>query len=481
MADHYWNARGGSATDGGAFVYTLRRTNASAALEVRDKFGSPVAPGIEGRRRPRGAGETSVAETAAAQALLTSRRADTGRDGREGPTLSTPARLEAVSSHDQTTVALLRSDLLRGDLAGFHAAVQKISGLVGPQGWSIVLNALTLLRDRRWDPGTQRRSVLLSAIDCAIVDVLDALPGPAGRDDCRALRFQARNAWLATLPAPRRAEETFVVDAKGFCPEGPHSVARLLVAAHLRGWSRLIVYRCTGDRFLGCGLGPTATDVRIDIYGSSGDYLGSGLDGPQIYVHGDAQDQVGQILKSGRIVVFGSVGQTLLYGAKGGEAYVMGSTAGRPLINAVGCIRTVINGSCLDYCAESFMAGDQMGGGFVIINGLTFNERGEVLGLGLKYPGNNLFSLASGGACYLNDPYSTVGESQLNGASFVPFRHADWNIILPYLKRNEELFGISIRHDLLMVDGVLMWPKEVFRKVTASVETEKLDWSSLTP
>jgi glutamate synthase domain-containing protein 3 len=64
------------------------------------------------------------------------------------------------------------------------------------------------------------------------------------------------------------------------------------------------------------------------VYGSSGDYLGSGLDGATMVVHGDAQDQVGQILKAGRIVIFGSVGQTFLYGAKGGEAFSMGSAAG---------------------------------------------------------------------------------------------------------------------------------------------------------
>ena len=184
-------------------------------------------------------------------------------------------------------------------------------------------------------------------------------------------------------------------------------------------------------------------------------------------------------MKSGRIVIFGNVGQTFLYGAKGGEAFVMGSAAGRPLINAVGNIRAIINGTCLDYCAESFMAGEQTGGGFVIINGLAFDGRGEVIGLEMKYPGNNLFSLASGGACYMNDPYFTVTEGQLNGAEFLPFRREDWTTIYPYLKENGRLFGISIRHDLLMVDGVLKWPEEVFRKIVASRETRTLDWTSL--
>jgi len=54
-----------------------------------------------------------------------------------------------------------------------------------------------------------------------------------------------------------------------------------------------------------------------------------------------------------------------------------------------------------------------------------------------------------------------------------------WGWLNPYLRINEELFGISIRHDLLRVDGLLKWPKEVFRKVVASQHTRQLDWSSL--
>ncbi len=89
----------------------------------------------------------------------------------------------------------------------------------------------------------------------------------------------------------------------------------------------------------------------------------------EIYVHGNGQDQLGQIMKRGKLVVYGDVGQTFMYGAKGGEVYILGNAAGRPLINAVGKPRVVINGTCLDYLAESFMAGEPLnGGGFVILN-----------------------------------------------------------------------------------------------------------------
>ena len=245
--------------------------------------------------------------------------------------------------------------------------------------------------------------------------------------------------------------------------------------AHELGWRRFVVYACAGDRFIGCGLGPASQGVRIDVFGASGDYLGSGMDGAQLHVHGDAQDQVGQVLKSGRIVIHGNVGQTLLYGAKGGEVFVRGNTAGRPLINAVGNVRVVVNGTCLDYAAESFMAGPCTDGGFLVINGLCSLDDGRMYGLETKYPGTNLFSLASGGCCYLNDPYATVSTGQLNRARFDPFLQEDWNVLEPYLKLNRELFSIHPRYDLLMVDGVLRWPKEVFRKVVPSSAPQPVD------
>ena len=113
---------------------------------------------------------------------------------------------------------------------------------------------------------------------------------------------------------------------------------------------------------------------------------------------------------------------------------MLGNAAGRPLINAVGRPRVVINGTCLDYLAESFMAGDPLnGGGFVVMNGIEFDAEGTVIDQATPYPGSNLFSLASGGAIYLRDPYRRVVDDQLNGGKFANLGPADWEIILPYL------------------------------------------------
>jgi len=506
LADRYWNARGGSCTDGGAFVYTLRKHNGKPVLDVRDKFGNEITvrtagpsskdtKGVPNLHRSFQAGPERLAALIAGGGLTRDTVPDVEIMTKSAPDVNVHEpegewkvelatiegterdRLSCFRREEEGAASALRRKLQRADFLAFAEGAAR---LAQESGWRTALGSLAFLRDRRWHPGSEKRSILLAAIDNAIHHLLDALPEPGqpgGKD--AVVRLDKQSAWMHPMPVAPGAEAILVIDARGFPPQGRESVARLLVEAQRQGWKRLIVYRSRGDRFLGCGLGPQTSDVRIDVYGSSGDYLGSGIDGAQIYVHGDAQDQIGQILKSGRIAVFGNVGQTFLYGAKGGEAYVMGSAAGRPLINAVGGIRAIINGTCLDYCAESFMAGEQLGGGFVIINGLAFDERGEVIGLETKYPGNNLFSLASGGACYLNDPYNTVSESQLNGATFVPFKQADFQVILPCLRTNQDLFGISIRDDLLMVDGVLKWSKEVFRKVVASPATGKLDWSSL--
>jgi len=122
------------------------------------------------------------------------------------------------------------------------------------------------------------------------------------------------------------------------------------------------------------------------------------------------------------------------------------------------------------------MAGDpHNGGGFVILNAMTFDDEGNAVPLANPYPGSNLFSLASGGAIYLRDPYRLVDDQQLNGGEIVPISEDDWRLVLPYLNENEMLFGISIDRDLLVVDGEKKSPLEVYRKVRPRKGLEKTD------
>ncbi len=224
-------------------------------------------------------------------------------------------------------------------------------------------------------------------------------------------------------------------------------------------------YKLQRAPFIGNGFGPDSAGIRIDVLGAVGDYLGSGNDGMEVHMHGNAQDQVAQIHKSGELVVHGDVGQCYGYGAKGGSMFVLGNAAGRPMINSVGSPKLVINGTALDYLAESFMAGDPLdGGGFVIINGMEFDDRGQLVRLETPYPGGNLFSLASGGAIYVRDPHQRLSESQLNGGSFVEMTDEDWDVVEPILQRNQDHFGITLQR-LLTVDGEVSNPCNVYRKI----------------
>ena len=120
--------------------------------------------------------------------------------------------------------------------------------------------------------------------------------------------------------------------------------------------------------------------------------------------------------------------------------------------------------TCLDYLAESFMAGDPLnGGGFVILNGISLSD-GKIVELETPYLGGNLFSLASGGAIYIRDPYKKVTEDQLNGGEFTDIDESDWAIIRPYLEENEQLFGVLLAR-LLEVEGETRSPKEIYRKI----------------
>jgi glutamate synthase domain-containing protein 3 len=331
--------------------------------------------------------------------------------------------------------------------------------------------ALTLGIDRRYPTAGLKRSSLLTILRGGLEQIFQRQP-LCGED---RVSTHVRVTWdmRQRLRGPRPNETTLLIDARGFQPEGDDCDARLAVSVFQLGWRHLIHYNTRGTRFHGVGFGPNTSGLRIDCYDNPGDYLGSGMDGLEIYVHGNAQDQLCQISKRGKLVVYGDVGQTFLYGGKGGEFYVQGNAAGRPMINAVGSPRVVINGTALDFLAESFMAGDpHNGGGFAIVNGLQYDQHGKLRPLDLPYPGGNLLSLASGGAIYIRDPHRTLVDEQLNGGSYRPVSPADWRLIVPYLQENERLFGIRIDRDLLTVDGILTTPQVAYRKVLPRKDAE---------
>ena len=425
-ADRYWNARGGSHTDGGAFIFSVTPNGDSAKMNCTDKFGREVA--VDATHPPyRKNGDPGIKSEAVSL------------PGSNAPDLSDWFKKQ-IPEWDYSDFKYFLAALVRD--ANSDIEIKR------------AFQVLTHLIDRHYPTGIMRRSSLVSLCDEALNQIFDCLK----ESPTELYEFVSPDR---SLPEPDHPDQIAIINARGYKPEGEHSVAMLLVELHKRGFCNFMVANARGHRFIGNGFGANSSGVRIDVFGSPGDYLASGLDGMEMHVHGNAQDQLCQIMKSGKLVVHGDVGQTFGYAAKGGQVYILGNAAGRPMINAVGKPRVVINGTCLDYLAESFMAGDPHNeGGFIILNGIRVTDQGEIIELDEPYPGGNLFSLASGGCIYIRDPQGKVSEDQLNGGEFALLEKRDWDLIRPYLEENHRQFGISI-DDLLQGEE----PAKVYRKI----------------
>jgi glutamate synthase domain-containing protein 1/glutamate synthase domain-containing protein 3 len=426
-ADLYWNARGGSYTDGGAFIFTVDRSSGTPQLKCTNKFGREVS---------------APTKKPANEILDEALRLAPGNF----------AELLADARAGAKSIEALCVNLENAAKNGYNEKVKSVEVLT----W--LLDSLHLIP-------YAKEGRIRAKVESSLFKILRDFPQLADLNNSGWVLVNSANK--DSLRSPTESEETLLLDVSGFVSEGEGSASAIIVAAYKQGWKHVVSFDWRGQRFCGAGLGEHSDGFRIDVFGNPGDYLGSGLDGAEIYVHTSAQDQVAQIMKSGKLVIFGDVGQTFMYAAKGGEVFVLGNAAGRPLINAVGRPRVVINGTCLDYLAESFMAGDPLnGGGFIVVNGIALGDDGQIRELETPYPGGNLFSLASGGAIYVRDPSGKIGLDQLNGGQLTSVEDADWNLILPYLQENQKLLGVKVE-DLLRVEGQVAKPSTVYRKVEA--------------
>jgi glutamate synthase domain-containing protein 3 len=431
MCDLYWYARGGSYTDGGAFVFTVDK---SKNLLCTDKFGKPIS---------------------AAKHQQHCRRTNS-HDSRQS------FDVEEKLKGTQETIDLFAYVVKNirvwdfDDVYSFAEGMKKYADK-GDDQKSVAIETITLLIDKRYDTGSKRRSDIVSLLEEKLYEILGSTwPMKSNKNSKYCLTsFEERNY----LKEPTHLGQTLVMDVSDFCPEGQEGTCQFLEEAYKLGWRNFIAYNFRGQRNFGAGL--IARDrVRIDVYGRAGDCLAAFADGPEFYLHESAQDSVAYCFRSGKLVIFGDAGKAFEYGAKGGVTYVLGDLIDRPLINAVGSTTAVINGSCKDYMGESCMAAR----GFIILNGITFDDHGKAVDQGTPYHGGNLFPLAAASTVYLRDPKETVGEDQLNGGKITTISTEDWERILPLLKENEKLFGIQVE-DLLTVDGATKSPEHVYRKV----------------
>lgn len=430
MADLYWYARGGSYTDGGAFIFTV---DEGRNLRCTDKFGKQIStanyrhPHEKGMRRTR----RHVSDT----------------------------RKIFLKAKPIEIFNYVAENIWEWDFEEICSFVENLKrvGVEDDEKRSFAIKTLSLLLDRRYDSGEKRRSDIIPVIEGTLFDILDSVPFLESNptSTCQLINWEKREK----LKAPLSPDQILAIDVSEFSPEGEDGTCQFIEKACHMGWRKLIAYNFRGQRNFGAGL-VVRDKVTIDVYGRTGDCLAAFADGPEFYVHESAQDSVGYCFKSGKLVVFGDAGKAFEYGAKGGVTFVLGDLIDRPLINAVGSATAVVNGSCKDHMGESCMAAR----GFIILNGIEFDQHGRVSEQETPYHGGNLFSLASAGAVYLRDPRRKINEDQLNGGKIVSITGGDWERILPLLKENERLFGIEVR-TLLTVDGILRRPEHVYRKV----------------
>jgi len=461
VADCYWNARGGSHTDGGAFIFNVSKdASGKSLLTCTDKFNKPAAlpKGVEACDFTSEIIDKNIANSDLAKSIK-----------------------EYSEKSSSELYTFIRDNIPKWDFNHIRIVCKAITDSAKDNKTiEIAIRTLTLLNDLKYPTGTKKRSHILHILRTELSRLFHGLPALENSDNFSGISYRLIDyKTRKSLRKPKNNETTLVIDARYFPPEGDGCDAALLVDAYSMGWRRFISFGCIGQRYIGNGLGPETDDVVMDVYGSPGDYLASGMDGLTIIVHNNAQDQLGQIIKRGKLVIYGDVGQTFLYGAKGGEIYVMGNAAGRPMINSVGKPKVVINGTCLDFLAESCMAGDPHNdGGFAVLNGIKFDDDGHVVELKQPYPGSNIFSLASGGAIFIRDPRNTLVNQQLNGGVIEPIDKRDWDLITPYLEENERLFNIRM-DDLLMVDGDKQDPLKVYRKIvpfsSVKIKSDKIE------
>ena len=153
VADKYWNARGGSSSDGGAFVFTVAPgENGGKRLTCADKFGRAVA--LDGGSVRCDLGSFQANGNGASSAVREMQQ--------RGDVAGLFEYALGLASWPAAQLRQLTGSLIRG------ADTQKSR--------AATLELLTLLHDRPFDTGDKRRATVIQVIEEAIDRLLDAAP-----------------------------------------------------------------------------------------------------------------------------------------------------------------------------------------------------------------------------------------------------------------------------------------------------------------
>lgn len=120
---------------------------------------------------------------------------------------------------------------------------------------------------------------------------------------------------------------------------------------------------CCGQRFIGAGM----SGRDITIHGIPGNALGAYLNDGTITVLGNAQDAVGDTMNAGRIIVHGNIGDAAGYAMRGGRIYIRGNAGYRAGIH-MKAYQDKVPVMIIGGKAGSFLGEYQAGGLIVVLN-----------------------------------------------------------------------------------------------------------------
>ena len=202
IADKYWNARGGSYTDGGAFIFSLKDTGNGMKLICTDKFGK-------------------VIETPKDKQIC-----DVAKPVEIGGSFAKADDLSALfSTSDSSFIPEKLFAFVRDNITGFspddlRRSIEEIRKYAekGDACQQAAIEALTRLADLRFNTGSIKRSSLQHLVKIALDSILDTVPiitGP-GSGLFSRIDFETRR----DVRAPLGDEKVLVIDAEHFEPEG---------------------------------------------------------------------------------------------------------------------------------------------------------------------------------------------------------------------------------------------------------------------
>jgi len=267
VADKYWNARGGSSTDGGTFVFTINDENGKKKLSCADKFGRQVKLDVGNVRCDQVKREPPIEIVAAGMRKAVLEALKQGR-------------AQDLFTHVVQNLPGWPASGLR-DLLRSHRRVVRQRPQQGHRRRGADSALRSAIRYRR--QAAQHRAARAGRDADATVRRQPA-SGQPGEGSFRRLNWDSR----ATIVARRRARKSWSSTQRSSA-EGDDCDAIYLRRAFQAGWRRFI-----GLPFAAASASPAwdwapARWLAHRYLRSSGDYLASGMDGEEIRVHGNAR------------------------------------------------------------------------------------------------------------------------------------------------------------------------------------------------